>query len=168
MRWLGMLLLIAGSAAIGIQKSRELTVREHSLEELLQMLLLLKGELRCGRVALREACLDAAQRMNGCGSRFLKGVGERLLWTDPQNAFLLSGRAELQGTGLSEEELAPLYALGRRLGYLDIQMQERQIELCAQELDCTLARIRADLPEKQKLYRSLGLLGGFLLAVLLW
>ena len=165
---MGNVLLIVSSAAMGIKKSRELTIREHSLEEILQMLLLLKGEIRFGGVTLRDACLDASERMSGCCGRYLKSVGELLSGTEPEKAFLLSGRAELAETGLSEDELSPLYALGKRLGYLDTQMQVRQLELCEEEFRRTLSRLRADLPEKQKMYRSLGMLGGFLLAALLW
>ena len=47
-------------------------------------------------------------------------------------------------------------------------MQLRQLELCEDEIQRFLEELRKEMPEKKKLYQSLGVLGGIFLAVLLW
>ena len=177
LKWLGMTLIFFASTAMGWEKGSALGRREQHLEELLQMLLLLKGEIRFGRTTLREACLDAAERMPGCCGTFLRELGEvfsgkrsgeAFSTMKPGEAFLTCAERAFAGTGLSEEELAPLLLLGRHLGYLDTQMQLKQLELCEEEIRQSLFRIRKDLPQKQKLYRNLGILGGLMLTILLW
>ena len=47
-------------------------------------------------------------------------------------------------------------------------MQLRQLELCEEETLRLLENLRKEMPEKKKIYQSLGIMGGILLAVLLW
>ena len=47
-------------------------------------------------------------------------------------------------------------------------MQLRQIEMFEMELSEALEHLKKELPEKKKLCRSMGILGGILLGVLLW
>ena len=47
-------------------------------------------------------------------------------------------------------------------------MQIRQIEVFETELSEALENLKKELPEKKKLCRSMGILGGILLGVLLW
>ena len=47
-------------------------------------------------------------------------------------------------------------------------MQLRQLELCEEETLRLLESLRKGMPEKKKIYQSLGIMGGILLAVLLW
>ena len=47
-------------------------------------------------------------------------------------------------------------------------MQLRQLELCEEETLRFLEELRKEMPEKKKIYQSLGIMGGILLAVLLW
>ena len=76
--------------------------------------------------------------------------------------------AKLQRLELSREERELVWSLGGRLGYLDREMQLRQLELCEEETRRRLEDLRKEMPDKKKIYQSLGVLGGILLAVLLW
>lgn len=88
------LCMILGGAGIGYAGSRELTEREKNLEILLQILFLLKGEIRCGNSSLSEAfgeiagkiegsfskiLLDAAQEMRGSGGSNLTEILEHCI-----------------------------------------------------------------------------------------
>ena len=59
-------------------------------------------------------------------------------------------------------------SLGGCLGYLDKKMQLGQLTLLEEELTEKLVLLRKKAPEKKKVYRSLGILGGIFLAVLMW
>ena len=65
-----------------------------------------------------------------------------------------------------EEEL--FFSLGSRLGYLDLEMQMKELLLYEEELTRRTEELRREMPEKKKVYESLGILGGILLAVLVW
>ena len=56
------LFLILGGSGIGYARSRELTEREKNLEILLQILFLLKGEIRCGNSSLPDAFRKIADK----------------------------------------------------------------------------------------------------------
>ena len=169
------LCMILGGAGIGYAGSRELTEREKNLEILLQILFLLKGEIRCGNSSLSEAfgeiagkiegsfskiLLDAAQEMRGSGGSNLTEILEHCI---QKNIYLQN----FAGAHKNEEEgIEILQTLGRRLGYLDREQQICQIELLEAETEERRRQLREKLPEQKKICQSLGILGGILLAVL--
>ena len=66
-----------------------------------------------------------------------------------------------------EEEL--FFSLGSRLGYLDLEMQMKELLLYEEELTRRTEELHREIqPAKKKVYESLGILGGILLAVLVW
>ena len=67
-----------------------------------------------------------------------------------------------------KEEMEILRTLGRRLGYLDREMQIKQIELLETDVEEQRRQLREKMPEQKKICQSLGLMGGILLAVLFW
>ena len=96
------LCMILGGAGIGYAGSRELTEREKNLEILLQILFLLKGEIRCGNSSLSEAFGEIAGKIEGSFSKILldaaqemRGSGGSNL-TEATNALMVLGytRAE--------------------------------------------------------------------------
>ena len=171
------LLLLLGGAGIGYARSRELTEREKNLEILLQILFFLKGEIRCANSSLPDAfrgiadkirgpfgdiLKDAAGEMDKAGGRNLKEIFEVCIQRNPQ------GKDLRKKPRNGREELEFWQILGSRLGYLDREMQIRQIELLETELEGCRRQFREKLPEQKKICQTLGILGGVLLAVLFW
>ena len=128
MKTAGIILILFSGTGLGLCKSMELTARLKILEKLAQLLLLLKGEIRCTGATLEDAFLDR----------------------------------------LSEEERESFLSLGEKLGYLDREMQVAQLTLLEEELDYRIKILKSAMPKQQKTYQSMGILGGILLAVLLW
>ena len=56
--------------------------------------------------------------------------------------------------------------LGQYLGYLDIDMQENTIALYLQELEQKIRLLQEEMPARQKLYQSMGILGGIFISIL--
>ena len=165
------LCMILGGAGIGYAGSRELTEREKNLEILLQILFLLKGEIRCGNSSLSEAfgeiagkiegsfskiLLDAAQEMRGSGGSNLTEILEHCI---QKNIYLQN----FAGAQKNEEGIEILQTLGRRLGYLDREQQICQIELLETETEERRRQLREKLPEQKKICQSLGILEEFCL-----
>ena len=57
--------------------------------------------------------------------------------------------------------------MGEHLGYLALEMQMKQLSLYEENLEEEISRLKEEASVKKRLYRSLGILGGLLLAVLL-
>ena len=72
MKTAGIILILFSGTGLGLCKSMELTTRLKILEKLAQLLLLLKGEIRCTGATLEDAFLDAAAKMPGEYRLFLK------------------------------------------------------------------------------------------------
>ncbi|MGL6218963.1 MAG: stage III sporulation protein AB, partial [Lacrimispora sphenoides] len=61
-----------------------------------------------------------------------------------------------------------LKGLGEHLGYLDMDMQERNILLYLEQLDLTIGYLRKHKQEKSRLYTSLGIMGGLFLTIVMY
>lgn len=171
MKIAGIILIIFSGAGIGLSKSRELRERIRLLEKLEQMLLLLKGEIRCTGASLEDAFLDTAQKMSGEYKVYLQDIGKRL----HERPGIPFGEIFSECTWkniplqkLEREESTAFLSLGDKLGYLDRQMQVAQLTLLEEDLDRRIRLLKEELPGKQKLYGSMGILGGIFLAILLW
>ena len=165
--------MILGGAGIGYAGSRELTEREKNLEILLQILFLLKGEIRCGNSSLSEAFGEIAGKIEGSFSKILLDAAQEMEDSGGSNlAEILEHciqKRNFAGAQKNEEEgIEILQTLGRRLGYLDREQQICQIELLEAETEERRRKLREKLPEQKKICQSLGILGGILLAVLFW
>ena len=170
MKTAGIILILFSGTGLGLCKSMELTARLKILEKLAQLLLLLKGEIRCTGATLEDAFLDAAAKMPGEYRLFLK---ETAGWLQQpgitfDEIFRECAVRLLPLHRLSEEERESFLSLGEKLGYLDREMQVAQLTLLEEELDYRIKILKSAMPKQQKTYQSMGILGGILLAVLLW
>ncbi|MDR0273684.1 MAG: stage III sporulation protein AB, partial [Clostridiales bacterium] len=99
--------------------------------------------------------------------RFSEALGEKSetsadgLWKQAVDAFK-------DQTQLAEEDFAALESLGKTLGYLDKQMQINAIQLTLRYIDTKVSDLQTHCDKNKKMYRHLGVLGGLLLAVILW
>mgnify|MGYP005903078573 CR=1 FL=1 len=103
---------------------------------------------------------DAAQEMEDTGGKNLEEIMEFCI----QRNFYQGN----PGGSQRKEEMEILRTLGRRLGYLDREMQIKQIELLETDVEEQRRQLREKMPEQKKICQSLGIMGGILLAVLFW
>ena len=164
LKLVGAVLIIFASAGLGYLKSRELMLHEKNLEEFLQVILCLKGEIRCGNSSLSDALRDTACRCRGRYEEFLERVAACIeANTEEKLSIIFQNCTEnyLTDLKLDEDERRKISLLGEKLGY-------RQLELYETDFLYLLQNLRKDKEEKKKIYRSLGAMGGILLAILFW
>ena len=148
MKTAGIILILFSGTGLGLCKSMELTARLKILEKLAQLLLLLKGEIRCTGATLEDAFLDAAAKMPGEYRLFLK---ETAGWLQQRpgitfdEIFRECAVRLLPLHRLSEEERESFLSLGEKLGYLDREMQVAQ-------LDTSGGRVRLQDKDSEKCY----------------
>lgn len=167
----GIVMILTSAAALGFGRSYELSLREKSLEEIQLMIRWLKGEICSHHASLHDAFLDVSVRMNGKYREFLTKTAETMENSSGIRFAEIFGNCAREILGelpLSEKEWELFLSLGEKLGYLDLEMQKRQLEFLEEELHCSMNDLRAEIPAKKKVYQSLGILGGILLAILVW
>lgn len=169
-RIVGCILVVAAGAGMGFSGSMRLSEQIRILEKLLQMVICLKGEIRCGNASLPDAFYGAAGRMNGKYREFLISAADRMkAGTGEKLSQICRECAEnaLKKSCLTHGEKDAFFSIGKYLGYLDREMQLRQLSLYEKNLEVEIGNLKKEASGKKKLYRGLGVFGGLLLAVLL-
>lgn len=167
----GVFLVFAASMGLGFQESYKLSEHIQALEDFLQVLICLKGEIRYGGSSLPEAFRESAVHCAGNYDRFLTAVSEKMenrQEEDPGRIVRQCAEEHLKELQVSTEERERITQLGERLGYLDREMQIRQLSLYESEFERMIQKAKADAPAKKKLYHSLGVFCGVMLAILFW
>lgn len=168
---LGIILIIFSGVGAGFSVSHTLVEREQSLKAILRMVVLLKGEIQYRNASLPDAFSSVAEKMKGKYCIFLKEMAMRMSSDKGKQfgqMFRECASEKLGSLCLKEEEKEALLSLGDHLGYLGLDMQIKQLELYERELLFSIEELKKELPEKRKIVRSLGIMGGILLAVLVW
>lgn len=169
MRILGAILVVAASAGLGFSYSFRLGSRLEQLRQLQRMTVLLKGEISYGCASLPEALALAGRKLSEPLDGFLKRLADRLRECPDksfQQIFQEEALASLGSSALTAKDKESLMQMGAFLGHLDKDMQLRTLDLYLQELDKEIQDAKEGVPGKQKLCRSLGIMGGLFLALL--
>ena len=171
LRAIGAFLVFLASAGMGCQESRKLSEHIQALEEFLQVIICLKGEIRYGGSSLPDAFRETAMHCSEGYAAFLKAVSEKMENRQveyPGRIIQQCAKKYLKENALSKEEQERIAQLGERLGYLDREMQLRQLSLYEDEFERMIQKAKEAAPAKKKLYHSLGVFGGAMLAILFW
>lgn len=170
MKILGSVLVTVSCSGLGLWKADQWKEHRKLLEQIRKMILLLKGEILYAHAPLGEALEHVGRKSEGIPARLFCRVAERIgqqdgeLFYDLWKEAIDSHRKELL---LTEKECEEFKALGEHLGYLDLGMQERTIELYLEQLELSLNFYREHEQERVKLCTSLGVMGGLFLSIIM-
>ena len=150
MKTAGIILILFSGTGLGFCKSMELDTRLKILETLVQLLLLLKGEIRCTGAALEDAFLDVAAKMPGGYRLFMEETAKRLQKRPGipfGSIFRECALKDLPLQKISAEERECFLSLGEKLGYLDREMQVAQLTLLEEDSEKRSAKAAENLSE---------------------
>lgn len=167
----GATIIITGTALIGFLMDKFEVYRMNDLQNLKRALVFLKGEIDYMITSLPVA-------MEQVGSKIELGIGK---------IFTYAGESMKRKSGFSAEQLweeavelncnhtylskgdkKNLLLLGSALGYLDKEMQKRNIDLLIIYLEDEIKKLVLHHQKNGRLYKSLGFLGGLLIVILLY
>ena len=134
------------------------------------LVLRIRGELWYSRTMLPDIFRRLAGEMKEPSGRWLSEMAARMCRKDGGNLVEIWSREveiRLTENTIPEEERQRLTELGSFLGHADIEMQIRYLDRYLEELADATKKRQSMLGEKKKLYRSLGMIGGILIAVML-
>lgn len=169
-RALGCVMTVTGASGCGFWLSGRYRQRLKTLEQLRQMMFLLKGQILYVNATLEEAFLAVGERTKGeLAELFLRAAKQ--MESRPGDPFVRIWKEAVEDMGadlpLDRTDRQSLAALGEHLGFLDREMQERNLLLYLEQLDLTMDELRTHREERCRLYSSLGIMGGMFLAILL-
>ncbi len=170
LKWIGALLVIGGSGALGFCYGGQLRRRLLQLRTVRQILYMLKGEIHYSAVTLPESFFHIAAKTPQPFREFLERVAGRLYALDGE-CLEQVWQQELRGIkkklNLSTEEIGEWEGLGGRLGYLDRRMQLQLIDLFLTQWEEKIRLLEKECGKTCRLYQYLGVLAGLLLTVVL-
>ena len=171
MQLLGGLAVVGSAAAIGFYYAAREGFRVQELTEFKKALVILASEIEYMRTPLPLAAENIGKRAEGWVGKLFTQFGELLKTGDGETAYRLWTEAIKNVKGiafLTEEDWTVLDGFGKTLGYLDKQMQCNAIHHASAYIDEKTASLQTQAAQNKKMYRSLGVIGGLLIAVMLW
>jgi len=168
---LGAIMVIGASSGIGYYCSKKLKLHLEALLHMKKMIMLLKGEILYMNSTLEEAFAAVALRISDpMYSDFLLDLSEKLKERSSRlfyDIWCEGVELHLSKSDLWKKDRLDIKALGENLGYLDKQMQEKNLDLYLEQLEEEMAQGKEEFLSKSKLYRSLGIMGGIFIAIVL-
>ncbi|MDY2629488.1 MAG: stage III sporulation protein AB [Lachnospiraceae bacterium] len=168
-RLAGIGMIAAAVLALGFWYSLNMKKRIRNLHLMQTVLHMLAGEIGFTGRILEEAFEDISNRLEDPFSSFFQQVSERMqnqdgtgliqIWKESEDMFM--------GSGLKEEDLELFRKLGNGLGFLDVDMQLRTLELLEMQVKETTGRLEKNCEASCKMYQSLGILGALTVIVVM-
>lgn len=167
---LGIILILVACTFIGFAVEAWHNDRVKELEELVYAFELLKGEIDYRLTPLTEACQTVNRLTKNRVGYLFEGFGEHIRkrhLTDTKEMWEQTLRDHKHLLHLTEEDYIVLAEFGNIVGYLDKEMQKRNIDLLLIKLE----KIRDEAKEKyrrtSKMYKGLGVLVGVCISIVL-
>ncbi|WP_164218059.1 stage III sporulation protein SpoIIIAB [Virgibacillus sp. YIM 98842] len=169
MQWIGALLFIGTTTWIGFEWSHRLTTRPKHIRQLKNALQILEAEIVYSHLPLQDAFLNISNQIPEPLKSFFKSLfitmkKERIslheIW-DKQVVQLMGN------SSLGDNEAEILKQFGRTLGQHDVHQQQKHIQLAVHHLDRELENARDNQFKYSKMAKSLGILCGLFIVLLL-
>ncbi len=165
----GSVLIVLTSVLYGWKIRQELQEHVQQLIGMKEMFLMLWGEISYTRTPLKEAFLQIASQNKEPFSSFLEEAARRLDENEESVGCFWNGLVEQErGRFLfEEEEYQVLKRAGENFGYLDGQMQLKNLELYIGQTEVLIKKAQEELRDKKKLSGVLSVMCGLFLIILL-
>lgn len=168
MNWIGAILLIIATSAIGFEKSSRLKKRPLQILHLKSALQIMEAEIVYSQHLIADVCLRISTQVKAPINHFFQQIGEKMDVYDDLSYLWVSELDQLKTySALEPDELNILKQFGQTLGHFDLVNQQKQIELAIVYLDRILLDAQSNYSVFSKVYRGIGVLSGVLIALIL-
>jgi len=168
---LGAMMIMAAGAMLGFGQARRLRERPAELRRLVMMLQQLETEIEYGCTPLPEALGKFARPDRQALSEMMAGIASLLRrggGVTVEEAWRLSVDEYWPCTSMNREDREIFVQLGTVLGTSDREDQLKHLRLTAALLKEREAEAAEERRKYEKMWKSLGLLGGALIVVILY
>ncbi|WP_026689308.1 stage III sporulation protein SpoIIIAB [Alteribacter aurantiacus] len=169
MKLLGILLVIAATTGIGWEWSRRLRLRTKQLKDIRIALEALETEMVYGLTPLKEACNSVAKQVRDpirlLFSTFSETLGrEEKLASKVWCETIAKTKKNVE---FKQGEWDVLLQFGQTLGLQDLENQRKHLRLALKYLEQQENDARENQKKHESMYKSLGFLGGILIALMM-
>lgn len=168
---LGALMILFASTMIGFHQSMQLSRRPKQIREMIQSLQRLETEIIYGFTPLSEALQSAGKPFSApVAAIYIKaanGLDSPEGWT-AEESWKQSVESGWRQTAMKSEEREVISQLGCSLGISDRDDQQKHIRLAISHLQAEEQNASEDQKKYARMWKSLGMLGGALLVILLY
>lgn len=169
MKWIGAILLIISTTCIGFYMSHRLEKRPKHIRQFKNALQILEAEITYSQVALPIAFHTLATQLPKPLNNFFHDLSEDMLMKKANFMNIWDQAVEqlAKEAGYKINETEIIKQFGSSLGQHDFIQQQKQIQLTLTHLDRELEEARDEQMKYSKLAKSLGVLSGVFLVLLL-
>lgn len=167
----GAVLLIFSGTIYGFKMGDEYVKRISSLKDMKKYMILLDGELKYNKTPIRLALGKISLREKSSLHKFLKNVSE-IMTENPlknlkdafeESAFIL----EEDESYLRSDDIKKLMSFAGTVVNLDDESTHSSFECYIKELDMDICEALSDKDNKVKIYRTIGVMAGMLVTVII-
>lgn len=168
-KWIGAILIFVGCVGVGIWFRMQYAHKLAVVKECGKAFSLLQGEIQYGRTPLPEACYAVAGRTKGSCRTLFYRVGEKMMEGSDSTEVIWQEevRSTLNDREMRLQDQEEILRLGTTLGYLDLELQYRTLELCIQRLEESRDSYEKERRNRMRLYPLLGTFAGLLICLVL-
>lgn len=167
---IGSLVLVAGTAALGVYYAGQYMERLRNLIELKKALMQMQGELRYLHSAMPELLETIGKRMRGVLKRFFLSLASEMEKREQGDFVSLWDRQikeKIPDSALEPEARTLLWEMGRQLADNDRQSKEDGITFALKQLEEMIEKRNKEKQNRLKLYYVCGIMVGVMLTILL-
>ena len=157
--------IVIASTFLGILFSKKYFNREKELKEMKNALNIFATKIKFTYEPIPNIFLQIANKMEGNIGQIFARAAERMKEESAGNAWI--NAFDDITCNLLEEDKVILKNLGRLLGQTDVEGQISEIEVVTQFLDTQIENARQEKLKNEKMYRTLGIVGGLTIAIIL-
>jgi len=171
LRLAGALAVIGGCIGLGLYYAAKESYRTSELLEFKKALLILSSEIEYKRSPLAVACQNIAKRTNSVVGNLFSIFSESLTTGESETAYRLwvsAAESVKEASHMHNEDWDIIEGFGKTLGYLDKNMQQNAIDYAINYIDEKSAELHLQGDKNKRMYRSLGVISGLLVTVVLW
>ena len=169
MKWIGFLLVLAGTGGIGFSLVGEYSMRIRILGQIKEMMHYINDLVMYEYASLPEAFCRAAERVESPFCDFLqKTAGQMEAFCGEDLSFLWKNNAVMLKDVMNAKDYHEFLGCMQQTGFSDAKGQSQAIKAYEQRLELQLHRLSEQKEEKCKLYQTLGIMSGVFVCILLF
>ena len=168
---LGAFLVISMSGLMGMSISRSFRDRPNEIREIRSALRMLETEIAYVSTPLPEALILVGRRIGSKTEAFFASVGESLMMAGAppaSEAWLQVLDSWLMTTALTESDAQILRTAGLGLGSSDRENEIKKLKLAQEHLRNAEASAERDRERNERMWRTIGFLGGLAVVIILY
>lgn len=157
--------IVIASTLLGILFSQKYSNREKELKEMKSALSIFATKIKFTYEPIPNVFLEIANKIDGNVGKIFERASNRMKEENAGDAWI-NAFSDIPNN-LSKDDITILSNLGRLLGQTDVEGQISEIEVVVQFLDTQLEQAKQEKIKNEKMYRTLGIIGGLTIAIIL-